>query len=152
MTSTLTPPRATHHGRPPAARRFGYTVAIALNVAMLWVTHQLLGWGWPGFLTDDFDRLLPLVTASFVASIAVNVCFLVRDRGRFRAFADLVTAAFGLAVSLRTWDVFPFGFAGYDQDWTWLFRTVLVVAIAGTVIAVIVGLVKLVRPSTADRG
>jgi hypothetical protein len=43
--------------------------------------------------------------------------------------------------------VFPFEFTGYDNDWSWLFRTGLVVGIGGTVIAIMVNVVKLVRPT-----
>jgi hypothetical protein len=147
MTSARVP-AATDRRRPaPATRRFGYVVAIVVNGAMLWVAHQLLGWGWPDFLTDDFGKVLWLLSASFVAGMVVNAGFLFYDRGRFRALGDLVTAVFGLLVSLRVWNVFPFEFAGYDNDWSWLFRTGLVVGIGGTVIAIMVNVVKLVRPT-----
>jgi hypothetical protein len=147
MTSTRVPAPTGSRRPTPAARRFGYVVAIAVNGTMLWVAHQLLGWGWPDFLTDDFDEVLWLLSASFLAGIVVNACFLLYDRGRFRALGDLVTALFGLLVSLRVWDVFPFDFSGYDNDWSWLFRVGLVVAIGGTAIAIIVNVVKLVRPT-----
>ena len=44
---------------PAPGRRSGYVVAVAINAALLWVTHQLLDWGWPRFLTEDFEELLP---------------------------------------------------------------------------------------------
>jgi hypothetical protein len=132
--------------RPPvAARRFGYLVAIAANAIILWVVHQLLVWEWPGFLTGEFEQVLPRVSASLIASMLVNAGFVLCDRGRCKPLGDLVTTAFGLAVSVRMLAVFPFGFAGYSTDWSWAFRAVLVVGIAGTAIAVLVNLVKLVR-------
>lgn len=157
MASTSAPAPAPPAPAPPASTgrhptttaRVGYSIAVVLNVIMLWMAHQLLRWEWPGFLTDDFDRLLPIVTASFLASILVNVALLFRDAGRFRGLTDLITAAFGLAVSLRTWTVFPFDFSGYENDWTWLARTVVVVGIVGTSIGIVVAVVKMVRP-TAD--
>lgn len=152
MTSTLTPTIRTATPRPTAVRRVGYTFAVAVNVVMLWAVHQLLRWEWPGFLTDDLEAVLPLVTVSFVASIVVNLLFLVRDRGRFRSLCDLVTAAIGVAVALRTWEVFPFDFTDYAQDWSWLVRAFLAVALVGTSIAVVVNLVKLVRGTDGPRG
>jgi hypothetical protein len=131
--------------RPSApARRFGYLVAIAVNAVMLWAANQLLAWGWPGFLTEDFAQVLPLINASLIASMVVNAGFLVRDRGRVRALGDLINAVFGVAVSVRLWSVFPFDFVGYDTDWTGVVRVALVLGIVGTSIAVLVHLVKLV--------
>lgn len=146
MTSTVTPsPTTDRPSLSPAARRFGYVMAIVANAIMLWLAHQLLGWEWPSFLTDDFDQVLGLITASFVASMVVNAGYLVHDRGRFRALGDLVVAAFGFVVSLRMWNVFPFDFSGWETDWSWLVRTALVVGIVGTAIAMIVNLGRLAR-------
>ena len=47
----------------PPGRQFGYFVAVACNIALLWVSHQLLDWGWPRFLTDEFTSVLPWITA-----------------------------------------------------------------------------------------
>jgi hypothetical protein len=129
---------------PTPAKRFGYLVAAAINGVMLWVVHQLLDWRWPGFLTDDFELVLGLVTASLIASIVVNLVLAVHHRGRFRALADLVTAAFGLAVGLRMWEVFPFDFTGYATDWSGPVRVALGVGIAATGIAIVANLAKLV--------
>ena len=57
---------------PAPGRRGGYVIAIAMNAVGLWVTRRLLEWGWPRFLTDDFKQLLPILTVSFVAGMAVN--------------------------------------------------------------------------------
>ena len=156
MASTSAPapapasaPPAPRRRHPTTTARVGYSIAIVLNAIMLWMAHQLLRWEWPAFLTEEFDRLLPIVTASFLASIAVNGALLIRDASRFRGLTDLVTAAFGLAVSLRTWTVFPFDFSGYGNDWTWLARTVVVVGIVGTSIGIGVAVVKMVRPAAA---
>ena len=46
--------------RSPAARRFGYLVAIGVNLVLLYVVNNLLEWGVPEFLTDDFERVLPI--------------------------------------------------------------------------------------------
>jgi hypothetical protein len=143
---TMTTVQAGSATRRPsiAARRFGYLAAIAVDVVVLWVVHQLLGWGWPAFLTEDFEEVLPLISASLIASMVVNAGFLVRDRGRFRALGDLINAAFGMAVSLRMWAVFPFDFSGYDTDWGWALRVALGVGIVATSIGALVNLVKLI--------
>jgi hypothetical protein len=144
MTATLTP-TAMARRAPTAGARVGYALAIAVNAVLLWVVHQLLAWGWPSFLTDDFERLLPIVSASFVASMVVNAGFMIRDRDRAKAAGDLVTATFGLVVSLRTWDVFPFDFTAYTTDWSTAIRVLLVIGIVGSAIGIVMNLVKLVR-------
>lgn len=135
---------------PTSAKRVGYLVAAALNGVLLWAAHQLLDWGWPGFLTTDFERVLGLVTASIIASMAVNLALAVNHRGRARAFGDLVTAAFAMAVGLRFWEVFPFDFTGYATDWSTAMRIALGLGIAATGIAIIANLVKLVTGSDDD--
>jgi hypothetical protein len=127
-----------------ALRRFGYLVAAFVNGLLLWVSHQLLDWGWPAFLTEEFEQVLGVITLSFVASIGVNLIRVGDDRGRVYAATELVTAAFGVVVGVRVWEVFPFDFRAYATDWTWLVRWVLIVAIVGSAIAVIVNLVRLV--------
>ena len=138
------PPERPQRRMPAPAERFGFLVAAAINGMMLWVAHQLLDWGWPDFLTDDFELVLGLVTASFIAGIVVNLALAVHHRGRIRALADLVTAAFALAVGLRMWEVFPFDFTGYATDWSGFARVALIVGIVATGIALVAHLVKLV--------
>lgn len=144
MTSTHASGPRTGSTRPKGASRFGYAVAVLVNGVLLWASHQLLAWGWPGFLTEDFEVVLPLLSISLVAGMVVNALFIAYDRGRFRALGDVVTSAFGLAVTMRMWSVFPFSFEGYGQDWTWLVRLGLALGIAGTLLGLMVALVKLV--------
>jgi hypothetical protein len=140
--------------QPSASRRFGYLVAIGVNVAFLYVVHQLLDWRWPSFLTDDFSQLLPVITASIVATIVANVLFLWYDREWFMTLANVVTAILGCVVAVRTWQVFPFDFSTFDRDWTAVVQIVLVVAMLGTAIAALVGVGRLLTMpfrSHADR-
>lgn len=133
---------------PTPVRRLGYVVAAIANGVLLWVAHQLLDWGWPGFLTTDFELVLGLVTASFVASIVVNLALAAYPRPQLRVLTDLVTAAFGLAVALRMWEVFPFDFAGYARDWSGLAHLALVVGIIATAIALLANLIRLATQET----
>lgn len=48
---------------------------------------------------------------------------------------------------MQLWQVFPFDFAGYATDWSWLLRVAVIVGVVGTGIGVVVHLVKLVRPA-----
>lgn len=154
MPSVLAPPAAAQEQRQPRVptpvKRFGYLIAAAANAVLLWVAHQLLDWGWPGFLTTDFELVLGVVTASLVTSIVVNLALVIDQRARLRALADLVTAAFAMAVGLRMWEVFPFDFSGYENDWSGLAHVALIAGIAATGIAMVANLVKLVAGPDAD--
>lgn len=154
MPSTLEPDRtATQEGAQGRTATYawvGYVAVAACNLALLWVVHQLLDWGWPAFLTDEFAGMLPLLTASLLANVAVDLSLLVHDRGRFRVFTEVVTTGFGLAVALRLLEVFPFDFTGYEQDWTGAVRGLLILLIAATGVAMVVLLVKLVAGTGED--
>ena len=142
MATTEAPPTTR---RSSAARRFGYLVAIAVNAALLWAVNQLLVWGWPGFLTEEFTEVLPLVSASLIAGMVVNAVLLLRDRGRVKALGELITAAFGLAISVRLWTVFPFDFSGHGTDWNGTLRVALGVGIAVMAVAVLANLATLIK-------
>lgn len=145
MGSTLTKERTTPTSSPTPGRRFGYLVAIAINAWLLWFVNQLPDWEWPRFLTDQFEDVLPILTASIVAGIAANVLFFFYDAAWFKALGNMVTAGFGFAAAVRMYQVFPFDFATYDVNWSWLARFVLILAIAGTVIGFITETLRLVR-------
>ncbi|MBY5162729.1 hypothetical protein [Salsipaludibacter albus] len=132
--------------RPTTGRRAGYVIAIGVNGLLLWLLFQLGDWGWPAFVTDDLALVVGAVSASLVASVLANGVYLVADGGRIRAAGELVTTSVGLVAAVRVWDVFPFDFSAYAVDWTWLVRTLLVIAIVGSMVAIVVHLVRLVRP------
>ena len=133
---------------PASGRRAGYVVAVAVNALALWVARHLLEWGWPRFLTDEFDQLLPILTASFVASMVVNALFVLADPPRFKALGNMVTSAISLVVAVRTWQVFPFDFSTYAFDWTWVARLVIVLAAVGSGISMVANLVAVARLSS----
>ena len=137
---------------PAPGRRGGYVIAIAMNAVGLWVTRRLLDWGWPRFLTEDFEQLLPILTVSFVAGMVVNALFVVADPPRFKALCNVVTSVISLVVAVRTWQVFPFDFSSYAFDWTWVARVLIVIAVVGSGIAVVANLIGLVRPSSTRAG
>jgi hypothetical protein len=135
----------------PSRRRAGYVIAAAINVVLLWVTHHLLDWGWPSFLTPDFDEVLPIISLTFVVGIAFDLVLIVHDPRWLRTLDDTVGAVIGFVASWRTLTVFPFDFSDWGTDWSWLLRTILVVAVIGTAIAAIVGTVRLIMLVPPDR-
>ena len=127
------------------ARRTGYAVAVAFNVAVPYLVFVRPGWQAVPFLTDDTRRLLGLVAVSMVAGVAANLVYLARDPPVVKASGDLLTTGIALVVLAGIWRVFPFDFAGYAFDWAVLVRVVLVVAIVGTTVGLLAQLGILVR-------
>ncbi len=130
------------------ARRFGYTATAAINAALLWVANRLLDWEWPAFLTQDFDEVLPILSASLVAAIAVNLAYLFYDPPWFGSATQVLLSVIGLAVVIQTLGVFPFDFSAYEFPWETTAEVILVIAIVGTSIGIVTELVRLARHAT----
>lgn len=146
--STATPTRTptTPRGRiGRQARQFGYLVAAAINAVMLYVANRLLEWEWPSFLTQDFDQVLPIVQASLIAGVVINLAYVGFDAPWFKSIGQIVISAIGLAVAVRMFTVFPFDFSRYDFAWDTVARAVIVVAIIGSALGIVVETLKLFR-------
>lgn len=133
-------------GRPsPRARRLGYLVSIAVNVALIALVHGEPGWRAVPFLTAETALVLPWVTAQLLTSIAVNLVWVVVDPRWLRALGEAATAAMGLAAALRVLTAFPFAFDDGGLPWATLVRVVLWVGVVGSALGVLVNLVRFVR-------
>ena len=128
-----------------ASRRAGYIIAALINVVGLWIVHHLLEWDWPSFLTEDFRHLLPYITASFAATIIVNLLWAVRDPAWFRHVAQIGLNLVAIRAAVRTWEIFPFDFTGYASAWETVARVLIVLGLFGLMVATIVEVVRLVR-------
>lgn len=127
----------------PTVRRLGHVFAAMTNGVLLWVAHQLLGWGWPGFLTTDVELVMGLVTVTLLASMATSLVLALDPAAQVRLLAELVRAGLVLAVALRLLEVFPFDFTGHAVGWSGLLRSSLIIAIAAAIVAIVVKLVRL---------
>jgi hypothetical protein len=74
----------------------------------------------------------------------VNLIYVAYDAPWFKSLTQIFLAAIAMAVTVRTYQVFPFDFSAYDFNWTAVTRVVLVLVMVGIVIAIIVESVKLV--------
>ena len=129
--------------RPSAgARRVGYFVAIAFSAAFLFVLNGRPGWQQMPFLASDTSQVLWLVNLSLAAGIAANAVYLAYDPPWLKSLGDLATTGIGLAAVIRLWKVFPFD---VSSGWSTAVRVLLVVAIAGSCIALVVQIVSLAR-------
>ncbi len=136
---------------PRGARIFGYLVAALLNLAMLWIAWHVLDWGWLPFLTGGWREVLPVLTLSLGATVAVNLGYVVHDPPWLRSAAGIVLLVLSVAVTVQLLRVFPFLLSGYEFPWDTVARVVLLVALVGTLIAIVVEIVKLVRLAERPR-
>lgn len=140
---TLTEPQKTlrknsHAGEPKPGRRVGYTVSIIVNAVMLFVTVNLLEWGWFDWLTDEFDRVVPWAVFSLSASIAVTAIYMAFDAPWFKSLTQAALAVISFIVTLRIWNVFPFDFTGYDGPWTGFTEVILLIVLVGSAMAAVI--------------
>lgn len=135
------PERKAHRTRKPRpsrpARRGGYLVAAVVNLVLVWLVNQFLDWGWPPFLTGEFDDLLPILDVSLVAGALLNLVWIAADPPWLRHIGQIGLNVISLIVAVRTWQVFPFDFSDYSSVWETVARVALVVGIVGLVIATI---------------
>jgi hypothetical protein len=126
-------------------RRFGYVVAIAVNVALIFVVNEWPGWATVSFLTPETETVIPIINASLVIAIVVNAVYLISDPRWLRAMGDAVTAAVSFFVILVVMRVFPFDFSDYSFDWAMLVQVMLAVGLLGSLVGVIANLVAFAR-------
>ena len=134
----------THSARSPsaAARRAGYGLAVLFSTTLLVVLNGSPGWQAIPFLTSETAQVLWLVNLCLAAGIAANLVYLAYDRPWLKSLGDLATTGIGLAAAIRIWQVFPFDLS---SGWSAAVRALLVVAIAGSCIALVVQAVSLAR-------
>jgi hypothetical protein len=129
--------------RPSAgARRAGYCIAIAFSTTILFVLNAQPGWQAMPFLTSGMNQVLWLVNLSLAAGIAANVVYVAYDPPWLKSLGDLATTGIGLAAAILIWQVFPLDLS---SGWSTTVRTLLVIAIAGSCIALVAQIVALAR-------
>lgn len=136
----------------PATRRVGYGVAVIVNVVMLIVVQNLLAWGWPAFLTSDFERVTGIISVSLVASIIFNLAYLWFDPSWFRHGGQVVTGAVSLAVMARVYQVFPFDFTAWSFDPKGAVKVAMVAGMVAVGIAIAVEFLKMIRAGMEEAG
>ncbi len=99
-------------------------------------------------LTSDFDRWLPIITASLIAAIVGNIILIIYDGHFFRKVVHIAIDLFSLAATISLLVIFPFNFSAMPAHdlanlLTPIVTVVLVLASVGIGIGIIVRFVKL---------
>jgi hypothetical protein len=133
-----------------AARRFGYIVAVAINVALWFIINIWPGWRELSFVTAEASQVVGLLNLSLVVGVVVNLAFVVVDSPWLKVIGDLTTTGVGLVVLVQVFRVFPFDFESYSINWALVARLAIVAAIVGSVIGLLVQLGSLIRLALDD--
>ncbi|WP_438855927.1 hypothetical protein [Agromyces sp. M3QZ16-3] len=131
--------------RGPAARRFGFAVAVFVNLLLIYLGNVWPGWQVLPFLTAETAEVLPWINASLATGVLVNLIDLVFDRAWLKALGDVATTSVGLVATIRLWAVFPFDFGASTFPWEIVVRTLLILAIVGSAIGIVAAGVAFVR-------
>jgi len=135
-------------------RRFGYAIAVGINILLVVVVNNLLGWGWLPWLTPEFEKLLPVINLALGVNIVLNLLYMAHDDTPFKAATQIMVNLIAVVVLLRTLQVYPFDFSAYDFpidisaiDLTWdlVARLLIGLTILGMAIAVVTEAIKLSR-------
>jgi hypothetical protein len=136
--------------KPVGTQRTGYAVAAAVGAVLLYLINARPGWETLPFLTAETEHVLVIINVSLAVGLAANLAYLVRPSSWLVPAGGLVTTGIGLAVLFRVWQVFPFDF-GAGSWWTLVMRVLLILGIAGSIVAVPVQIVSLVRQARRRR-
>lgn len=133
--------------RRPArsARIVGYTVAVAINLALLWAVNVAPGWRWVPVLTEDFSAVVGFVSISLLVGAGVNLLYLGVDPPWLKRLGDAATSAIAVIVLVLLVRVFPFALRGAWAAWETPLRVLLVLIAIGTAISVVANLALALR-------
>jgi len=126
----------TQSTKPSAGRRAGYVAAILVNAIGLFIVQNLPEWD-ISFVTSDFRRVDGVISFSLVVTMVVNTCFILYDDRWFKGLGEAVSNAVSALATVRLLRVFPFDFSEWDGPWETVARAVLILALIGTVVAII---------------
>jgi hypothetical protein len=132
-------------------RRFGYAVAVVVNLVMLVIVQNVLDWGWPPFLTDDFTQVVPWISFSLVVSILANVVYQFNDDPTVKSTGQIGVNLISILVTYQMWQVFPFDFSAYQFDWAIVVRVLLILAMVGSGIGAVTEAMRLARGASRKR-
>jgi len=134
-----------------AGIRFGYAVAVVVNMVGLIVVLNILDWGWLPFLTEEFADVVPWIAWSMVISIVLNLVYQFNDTIPVKSTGQIISNLISIAVTYQVLTVFPFDFSGSQFDWALITRIVLILAMVGAGVGVLTEVVKLVGSGAEKR-
>ena len=136
--------RHDRSSRTPRRRMSDYIFAVIFNIAFLVVVNKVPDWNIL-FITDSFADILWAVNTSLAVSLAGNLILIFFHPRFLHHLFNAVFAAFGILATSVILSVFPFDFSQVAGEWlNTVVRIALIIGIVGSVISVVVNIVKAV--------
>ncbi|MDP2965879.1 MAG: hypothetical protein Q8N39_07575 [Pelolinea sp.] len=126
---------------PSPARQFGYIIAIAVNIALIYIANNLLNWNVP-FLTKDYTQCLWAVNLSLGVTIFINFIFIFFDRKWFKNLMQAFGNVFAFISGFIFWRVFPLNLS---DSLARIVNFALIIALGAIVLSAMIELVGAVR-------
>lgn len=126
-----------------SARKFGYGVAVVVNLLMLVVVQNILEWGWLPFLTEEFAAVVPWISMSLVVSIVANLVYEFNDTRIVKSTGQILINLISVLITYQIFTVFPFDFSAYVFNWALVTRIFLILAMVGAGIGVLTEAMRL---------
>ncbi|MEN8040961.1 MAG: hypothetical protein ABFR95_05605 [Actinomycetota bacterium] len=127
------------------AKRVGYSVMILIYIVSIWVIYNLLDWGWPPFLTEEWNDAIPYLVTAIVISLILTLPLFWYDPPWYKSTKEIITNLASIAVTIAVWRIWPFAFSDGGFPWETVVRIALIIGIAGPILGIISETVKLVR-------
>ena len=141
MSDRVRPDRSS---RTPRRRMSDYIFAVIFDIAFLVVVNKVPDWNIL-FITDSFADILWAVNTSLAVSLAGNLILIFFHPRFLHHLFNAVFAAFGILATSVILSVFPFDFSQVAGEWlNTVVRIALIIGIVGSVISVVVNIVKAV--------
>ena len=126
---------------PSSAIQFGYIVSIMVNIALLYITNNLMNWNVP-FLTKDFAQCLWAVNLSLGVTIFINFIFIFFNRKWFKNLMQAFGNVFAFISGFIFWRVFPLNLS---DSLARIVNFALIIALGAIVLSTMIELVSAVR-------
>ncbi len=136
------------HTTSPEARKFGYVVTILVNLALIYIANNLLGWELP-WLKTTFVQCLWAINLSFAVTIFTNFVFLFFDRRWFRSFMEGICNVFSFISGYIFWRVFPLDLSPAIAHWV---NLGLILILVFTLISILASMMRAIRHYRRDEG
>jgi len=135
-----------------SGRRIGYGFSLAVYFLGIWIVTNLVEWGWPSFLTEEWNDVVPYLTAALTVAIVATAVLFFFEPKWFRSLVQIVTNLANLVSAIAIWTIWPFAFSDSGFPWETVVPIALAIGVITPVVLIISETVKLVRAISFDTG
>lgn len=129
----------------PCARRFGYVIAVVINIVMFYVVNNLLNWDLQ-FVKASWLNVIGIFNLSIILNIVIYFLYIGYDKRMFYFGGKFVLDIMSILVMYQLFIIMPFDFNGlYELGWlNNIFPIIMIIGIIGTIIGSVVRIFKFI--------